>query len=355
MAKPLVLTAVGLIYVATAVVLVHTLGHTYRRELRERRAAWTLAQTKSEARPEPAAPSPPEPIASTERPESIAPVKHRETPKPHKAHPKPVPAKHLAANAATAPPKPYESPIKLKPLVIPGLETASSAEEILFGETLNKLILINHPAVEDGSALQKNLLDAVQPMLDLRSRKDIEIKLIVLDSDNVNAFSHLGGYIYVTRGLLNFAGTEGEFQFVIGHELAHIDHHDGQALLTEATKDGLVARVGTLQAMYHLIAKGFTDAQEFAADDLTIDRLLKLDHTTRECLMYLRKLRRMSEDQNFREGHKNPASPADAPVQDIDNHLRAAPGAANRLNRLETRLNATPARPGTIGPAPTGR
>lgn len=347
------LAAVGLVYVATAVGLVHFLGHSYRRDLRERRAAWTLSQVKKAPAP---APPPVETIASVTRPEPSVPVTRHEAPTPRKVHPKPTPAKHLAATPAPSEPipKPYESPIKLKPLVIPGLETAPTAEEAMFGDALNKLILINHPAVDDGGALQKTLLDAVQPMLDLRTRKDVEIKLVVLDSEGVNAFSHLGGYLYVTRGLLNFAGTEGEFQFVIGHELAHIDHRDGQALLAEATKTGLVASVGTLQAMYHLIARGYTDAQEFAADDLTIDRMLKLDHTTRECLMYLRKLRRMSEDQNFREGHKAPSTQPDATVQDIDNHLRAAPGAAKRLGRLETRLNATPARPGTIGPPGTG-
>ena len=192
-------------------------------------------------------------------------------------------------------------------------------------------------------------------MLDLRDRKDIEVKIVVLDADEVNAFSHIGGYVYVTRGLLSFAGTDEEFQFVVGHELAHIDLKHGQALLAEATRSGLVEKVGTLQAMYHLIARGYTDAQEFAADDWVIDRMLKLDHTTRECLMYLRKLRRLSEDLDFRDGHKAPKTPPDATVQDIDNHTWAAPGAAERLKRLESRLNATPVRPGAIGPTPTGR
>src|SRR5438874_576745 len=81
-------------------------------------------------------------------------------------------------------------------------------------------------------------VSATRPIVDLRDRKDIAVTITVLDSKEVNAFSHLGGYIYVTRGLFNLAATEEEFRFVVGHELAHVDRRHAQALVAEAEREG---------------------------------------------------------------------------------------------------------------------
>ena len=44
----------------------------------------------------------------------------------------------------------------------------------------------------------------------------------LLDSDVTNAFALPGGYVYVTRGLLSLAETEGQLAAVIGHEIGHV-------------------------------------------------------------------------------------------------------------------------------------
>lgn len=49
----------------------------------------------------------------------------------------------------------------------------------------------------------------------------------VLDSKNQNAYSLPGGYILVTRGLLENLGSESELAWVLGHEIAHADGEDG--------------------------------------------------------------------------------------------------------------------------------
>lgn len=335
MANRFVLAAVGLVYAASAVWLVHAQGRAYRDSLRERRAALVArvvptnpAQRQIDAIPEPA---PPTPHIIDKR----VPIPTDEV-----RPPEPTPA------------KPYESTVALRPLVIAGLETASTAEEAMFGEALSALIAINHPTLPEGSAQQRTILEAIEPLMDLRERKDVEIKLNILDSDDVNAFSHMGGYVYVSRGTLSFAGSDEEFQFAVGHELAHIDLRHGRAQLARLTRDGTVAKVGTVQAVYHQIAEGYTEAEEFAADDWATDRMVKLDHTTRECLMYLRKLRRLSEEQGFREGRKPAKTPPEAATQDVGNHARSAPAAWKRLARLEARFNVKPARPSAPASAP---
>ena len=43
----------------------------------------------------------------------------------------------------------------------------------------------------------------------------------------VNAFALPGGYIYVTRGILAYVGSEAALMGVIGHEIGHVTarHH----------------------------------------------------------------------------------------------------------------------------------
>ncbi len=52
-------------------------------------------------------------------------------------------------------------------------------------------------------------------------RPNNEYHFKVLDTPVVNAFAVLGGYVYVTRGILAYMNDEAELAGVIGHELGH--------------------------------------------------------------------------------------------------------------------------------------
>ena len=56
----------------------------------------------------------------------------------------------------------------------------------------------------------------------------------VLDSDEMNAFALPGGYILVTRGLVENLSCESDLAWVLGHEIAHIDSEDGLGALKKA-------------------------------------------------------------------------------------------------------------------------
>jgi predicted Zn-dependent protease len=49
----------------------------------------------------------------------------------------------------------------------------------------------------------------------------------VLETPEVNAWSSPGGYVFVSRGVLNKCQDEAELAGVLAHEIAHICHHDG--------------------------------------------------------------------------------------------------------------------------------
>lgn len=55
---------------------------------------------------------------------------------------------------------------------------------------------------------------------------DLELEFFVVDGDIVNAFTTLGGYIFVFEGLLHELDNENSLAMVLGHEIAHAGNRD---------------------------------------------------------------------------------------------------------------------------------
>ena len=53
-------------------------------------------------------------------------------------------------------------------------------------------------------------------------RQDIQYHFAVLDSDEINAFSAPGGYVFITRAALKLCEDESELAGVLAHEVGHI-------------------------------------------------------------------------------------------------------------------------------------
>ncbi|MBI2300397.1 MAG: M48 family metallopeptidase [Armatimonadetes bacterium] len=58
-------------------------------------------------------------------------------------------------------------------------------------------------------------------------RTNVPYRFKLVDVDAPNAFAIPWGGIYVTRGLLRFAGSEDEVAFVVGHEVGHVERRHG--------------------------------------------------------------------------------------------------------------------------------
>jgi predicted Zn-dependent protease len=53
-------------------------------------------------------------------------------------------------------------------------------------------------------------------------RQDIQYHFAVLDTDDINAFSAPGGYVFVTRGAVALCEDESELAGVLAHEVGHV-------------------------------------------------------------------------------------------------------------------------------------
>jgi predicted Zn-dependent protease len=56
----------------------------------------------------------------------------------------------------------------------------------------------------------------------------------VVNSADINAFALPGGFVYVNRGLIEAARTEGELAGVLAHEMAHVALRHGTAQVSKA-------------------------------------------------------------------------------------------------------------------------
>lgn len=72
----------------------------------------------------------------------------------------------------------------------------------------------NHP-------LQSKLQEIAEKLVAVSHNPELPVKIYVVKDQIVNAFNTGGGYIYVTSGLLEQAGSEDELAFILGHEFAH--------------------------------------------------------------------------------------------------------------------------------------
>ena len=78
----------------------------------------------------------------------------------------------------------------------------------------------------------------------------------MLDTDAVNAFATPGGFIFVTRGLLENLKTEAELAGVLGHEVGHVA---GRHIVREIQR-GKAIQVGAD------VAQEFTEGSQFLED-----------------------------------------------------------------------------------------
>lgn len=72
-------------------------------------------------------------------------------------------------------------------------------------------------------------------------RQDIQYHFAVLKSDDVNAFSAPGGYVFITLGALKLCKNESELAGVLGHEIGHIAAKHIVHEIESANKKGAVA------------------------------------------------------------------------------------------------------------------
>ena len=181
-----------------------------------------------------------------------------------------LPILALAALLAALPASAWELPKKLNLNKI--IETAKDVkaavgtpeeeEERAMGQDFAATLLGASPLL-DNAAVQK-YVNRVGLYVALQgTRPNLAWRFGVIDNPNVNAFATPGGYVFITRGLLESLNSEAELAGALAHEIAHVElkHH-----LNAVRKD----------ARMRLLGRGAGKVLEKNADAQEMERLNKV-------------------------------------------------------------------------------
>jgi predicted Zn-dependent protease len=151
-------------------------------------------------------------------------------------------------------------------------------EERALGRDVAAKLIAHFGLYEDEALLRYvNLVGAA--VAQQAERKDLTYHFAILNSDDINAFSAPGGYIFITRGALALCGDEAELAGVLAHEVGHIA---GRHILRIIERDkGLRAGMDEAKAyvpgserlhkmsrgvLVKMIDQGLAPSDEFDAD-----------------------------------------------------------------------------------------
>ena len=126
------------------------------------------------------------------------------------------------------------------------LSNMSDSQEVDLGRGINdRLVRSGQVRIYNDPGLTAYVDDIGQAMAAVSDRPNIPYTFQVVDDDAVNAFATMGGYVYVTTGLMAAADNEAELAGVIGHEIGHIaGGHAREQMRQAAIAQGITGVLG---------------------------------------------------------------------------------------------------------------
>ena len=163
--------------------------------------------------------------------------------------------------------------------------------------------LISHQAERDFVEpyvgwVNDNLLDTSDPVLQAYVERlgaevaesmsvppDLELKFYVIEGDTINAFTTLGGHIFVLDSLMYELEDENSLAMVLGHEVAHAVNRDPlsmmgrgillQIMITSLSGNGGIDPSTTSELGFDIMLNAYSRDQEEDADRLALLALEK--------------------------------------------------------------------------------
>jgi beta-barrel assembly-enhancing protease len=99
----------------------------------------------------------------------------------------------------------------------------SQRDEVQLAAQMHDNLLSKGARLSTDSAVNRHVTDIGQRLVPSSRRSGLAFNFFVVQDKGVNAFATMGGYVYVTTGLLKAADNEAQVASVIGHEMGHIE------------------------------------------------------------------------------------------------------------------------------------
>jgi predicted Zn-dependent protease len=229
-----------------------------------------------------------------------------------------------------------------------GVESASmsEADEQAMGEAVSVTVTSRYPVVRDQRLNQYVTLVGLT-VANASAHADANWLFAVVDTPDANAFSGPGGFIMVTRGLINQLHDESELAGVLAHEMSHVLEQHGlkaakRAGVTSAGVDAFAAladskdRDNAFSQLTGSVAdtvlnKGYSREQEDEADARAVRLVINAGY---DPTGYLNFLQRTAREQRG---------------SGAGGVMSTHPGAGDRAKKVRKRIDEiAPAKQGAI-------
>ncbi|MEO0407612.1 MAG: M48 family metallopeptidase [Cyanobacteria bacterium P01_A01_bin.135] len=128
------------------------------------------------------------------------------------------------------------------------LSNMSDRQEVELGGQINRQLLSSEMTLYRDADITRYVDQIGQRLVPRSVRPNIPYTFQVVRDDSINAFATMGGYVYVTTGLIRAADNEAQLASVVAHEIAHIADKDALTQMREAAiAQGLMTAAGVDQ------------------------------------------------------------------------------------------------------------
>jgi beta-barrel assembly-enhancing protease len=190
----------------------------------------------------------------------------------------------------------------------------SEQEEIRLGRQVEAEVEKKYGFVNDPALTQRVTTIGLR-LAKVSERPNLPWTYHIVRDGNVNAFAVLGGFIFVTRGLLSVVTSDDELGFVIAHETTHIAHRHavelaqrdmelqfGAILVTQLLFGGSLTAYQLSQIARGLIDAKYSREKEFEADHYGVIYTRKVGFDPMASLTFFERLRQLELKRGGQSG-----------------------------------------------------
>lgn len=125
------------------------------------------------------------------------------------------------------------------------LYSISDSQEVQLGKEINQQLVNNEIKLYRNPKVNRYVNQIGKRLAANSTRPDIPYKFQVVQDNRINAFATMGGYVYVTTGLIKAADNEAQLASVIAHEIGHIaSRHSIEQMRETAIARGIATAAG---------------------------------------------------------------------------------------------------------------
>ncbi|MDR7586811.1 MAG: M48 family metalloprotease [Armatimonadota bacterium] len=190
---------------------------------------------------------------------------------------------------------------------LPAVAGAQESEEVRLGRIYARRLEAQYRLVRDPAAVAR-VGEVGRVVAAASGRPELPYTFAIVDLEPANAISLPGGFIYVTRGLLEFVRSDHELAAVLAHEVAHAARRHQMEMIRRSNEAAfwtllvaLLTRDAALAQGAHLLSasllSGYTRDLERDADLAAVDILTRTPYTP---VALLTVLERLARDERLR-------------------------------------------------------